>query len=100
MWLSPERLSVMTDRALIGCCYNEVRKYNKVNLIVYFYRYRRFEEQSEWNVVSKKKVQLKTGVNASGETPKQLNEFLGWGDLRKTEFINVLRFIDTFLYNR
>ena len=32
----PERLNVMTDRALIGCCYNEVRKYNKVNLIVYF----------------------------------------------------------------
>ena len=50
----PERLSVMTDRGLIGCCYTEVRKYNKVNLIGFFcYRYKRCEEHSEWNVVSK-----------------------------------------------
>ena len=44
----PERLNVMTDRALIGCCcYNVARKYSKVNLIVYFKKYRRSEEKSE-----------------------------------------------------
>ena len=47
----PERLNVMTDRALIGCCYNVARKYNKVNLIVYFKKYKRSDEKSKYSVL-------------------------------------------------
>ena len=57
--------------------------------------------------MSKNSHRKNPGVNASGETQIKLNgmkhicvsfEFLGWGQLRQTEFINVLRFIDILFY--
>ena len=46
----PERLNLMTDKVLTGCCYNVAREYNKVNLIVYFNNYKRSDERSKYSV--------------------------------------------------